>query len=261
MPSVYAHYRFGITLLSAMPADVRKTISRFRNLYEVGLHGPDLFYYASPMIPTGGDFLGIKYHEQTGREFFCRVCRAVRMERSEAALAYLYGVLCHYCLDSVCHPVIARLVAEENVRHTRLETEFDRYLLDTDGKQPAYAQDFSPHIKATAGEAETISRFYPPATPGGIRRAVRSMAFYTKLLATSDGMGRTLLEKGIGVIPKEIQGMLMTKAPDPSCAALCPQLMECYCQAEKKFPAYLEQLREHMTYSAQFGEEFNLPFG
>lgn len=261
MPSVYAHYRFGITLLPALPADVRKTIGRFRSLFEMGLHGPDIFYYASPIIPTGGDFLGIKYHEQTGREFFSRVCRAVRMERSEASMAYLYGVLCHYCLDSQCHPVIAGLVAEKAVSHSRLETEFDRYLLDSDGKKPAYAQDFSPHIKVSDGESETISRFYPPATPGSIRRAVGSMAFYTKLLAAPDGMKRTLLEKGIGVIPKEIQGMLMTKTPDAACAGLCEQLMECYRQAEQSFPVYLEQLREHMTYSAQFGEEFHLPFG
>ena len=74
MPSVYAHYRFGVALLPTMPADARRTIQRFRSLFEVGLHGPDIFYYGSPIEKTKTGFLGIKFHEQTGREFFQRVC-------------------------------------------------------------------------------------------------------------------------------------------------------------------------------------------
>lgn len=261
MPSIYAHYRFGTALLPTLPADVRKTIQRFRGLYDMGLHGPDIFYYSSPVIHTGADYLGIKFHEQTGREFFSRVCRAVRLERSEGALAYLYGLLTHYCLDSLCHEVIHRLTQQENLQHMELETEFDRYLLEQDGKVPAYAQDLSPHISLTVGECETVSKFYPPAKPNAIRRCVGNMAFYTRLLASPDGVGRTVLEKGIRALPREIQGMLMGKTPNAACAIHCDRLMDAYRSAMEQFPMYLEQLREHMTYSAQFGGEFEKQFG
>ena len=261
MPAVYAHYRFGTELLPSLPADVRKTIARFRGLYEMGLHGPDIFYYSSPVIHTGTDYLGIKFHEQTGREFFARVCRAVRMARSEGAQAYLYGLLTHYCLDSRCHEVISRLAQEENLQHLELETEFERYLLEKDGKVPAYAQDLSPHIALTAGECETVSRFYPPATASAVSRSVKNMAFYTRLLAAPDGVGRTVLEKGIRVMPREVQGMLMGKTPNAACAIHCEKLMESYQSCVEVFSSYLEQLREHMTYSAQFGEEFDKVFG
>ena len=261
MPSVYAHYRFGTALLPSLPADVRKTIQRFRGLYEMGLHGPDIFYYSSPVIHTGADYLGIKFHEQTGREFFTRVCRAVRLERSEGALSYLYGLLTHYCLDSRCHEVIRQLAEAEDLRHMELETEFERYLLEKDGKVPAYAQDLSPHITLTEGECATVSRFYPPATASAVGRSVKNMAFYTRLLAAPDGVGRTVLEKGIRAMPREIQGMLMSKTPNAACAIHCDKLMESYQAAVEEFPVYLEQLREHMTYSAPFGAEFDKQFG
>lgn len=79
MPSTYAHHRFGTALLRTMPGDVRRTISRFPRLFDVGLQGPDIFYYSSPLLKTNTSFLGIRFHEQTGQEFFQRVCRVVRL--------------------------------------------------------------------------------------------------------------------------------------------------------------------------------------
>ena len=70
MPSTYAHYRFGVGLLPTMPGDVRRTIQRFRRLFDVGLHGPDIFYYQSALSKAASRFLGVKYHEQTGKDFF-----------------------------------------------------------------------------------------------------------------------------------------------------------------------------------------------
>ena len=95
MPAIYAHYRMGVALLPTMPADVRRTIQRFRRLYDVGLHGPDIFFYHNPLMHTSIGALGSKIHAQTGREFFQRACRIARLEKSEAAQAYIYGVLCH----------------------------------------------------------------------------------------------------------------------------------------------------------------------
>ena len=75
MPSTYAHYRFGVGLLPTMPGDVRRTIQRFRRLFDVGLHGPDIFYYQSALSKAASRFLGVKYHEQTGKDFFDLVFR------------------------------------------------------------------------------------------------------------------------------------------------------------------------------------------
>lgn len=261
MPSTYAHYRFGTQMLQGMPGDVRRTIQRFRQLFDVGLHGPDIFFYNSPLLKTSVGFLGAKYHEQTGEDFFTRVCRNLRLEPSEAGAAYLYGVLCHYCLDSLCHPYVRKSAEKGEVTHAQLETEFERYLLELDGKIPACSQDLSQHIRLTPGECETVARFYPPASAGAIKRSVKDMANFTKLFAAPEGMRRQVLEKGVGIVAKSYADMLMTEKPLPLCAPYLPELMEKYEKAARRFPEMLTQLQAHMTYSAPFGDEFKGIFG
>lgn len=259
MPAAYAHYRFGAALLPTMPADARRTVQRFRSLFDVGLHGPDIFCYDTPLLKTKTGFLGIKFHEQTGREFFQRVCRMARLERSEAALAYLYGVLCHYILDSHCHPFIAQ--QETQAGQGEIEAEFDRFLLEKDGKVPPCSQDLSPHLRLTPGECETVAKFYPPASAGEVRRCLGNMASMVRFLTMPEGARRTLTEKGLKLVAPELLGLILPLQANPRCASLDGALLECYQQAEKQFPEMLSQLQSHMTYNALFGQEFDRIFG
>lgn len=48
MPANYAHYRFGVKAIPLLPAEMQRTVRRFRRLYDMGLHGPDLFFSISP---------------------------------------------------------------------------------------------------------------------------------------------------------------------------------------------------------------------
>jgi hypothetical protein len=260
MPSTYAHYRFGLAMLEKFPGDSRRTIQRFRRLFEVGLHGPDIFYYQLPGLNKSTSFLGIKFHEQTGQEFFQRVCRGIRMEKSEAAQAYLYGALCHYCLDSVCDPYMKEQCAAEGVTTLRLETEFDRFLLESDGKVPACSQDLSPHLKLTPGEWETVAKFYPPATARMVKDSLNNMMFVLKLLATPEGARRTALSKGVKILGKDFAGAVMGSEPDPKCAHLTEGIMEKYREAEERFPAMLTQIQALMTYNAPLDEYFTITF-
>ena len=88
MPASYAHYRFGRLLLPGLPDEIRQCVQRFRRMYDAGLHGPDIFYFQTGLVRTGTFFMGVKYHEYTGKELFPRACRTARLERSEAAQAY-----------------------------------------------------------------------------------------------------------------------------------------------------------------------------
>lgn len=260
MPAVYAHYRMGMALLPTMPADVRRTIQRFRRLFDVGLHGPDILFYLNPIIRTNVGALGSKFHSQTGREFFQRTCRIARLEKSEAAQAYLYGVLCHYVLDSACHPFVIGQVARGVAVHTRIEAEFDRFLLETDGKLPPEAQDLSGHLQLTYGECETVAKFYPGITTRNVQDCIRNMTAVLKLFATPDGARRTVLRKGLSLFGPRAKGLLTPTAPDPVCRRLDRPLLELYDKAIADFPIYLNQLQAHLTYNGLFEEEFTKTF-
>ncbi len=258
MPSHYAHYRFGTAILPTLPADVRRSVQRFRRLYDVGLHGPDLFYYYRPMSNRGTAVLGISYHEQTGKSFFSRISRSIRMEKSEAAAAYLYGVLCHYVLDSVLHDAIGQLCADTGVTHGELESEFDRFLLVLDGKFPPDGKRLTEHLKLTAGECETVARFYPPATGKTVKDALAAAIRATRLLTVTEGPGRKMLETGVKLLGAP--GVLMPNVPDPRCAHMDSELLEQYQKALEAFPEYLQQMYSHMTYNAPLDGPFEKPF-
>lgn len=261
MPAVYAHYRMGVALLPTMPADVRRTIQRFRRLFDVGLHGPDIFFYYNPVMRSTLGALGSKFHGQTGREFFQRTCRIARLEKSEAAQAYLYGVLCHYVLDSFCHPFVQEQATRGPAIHTQIEAEFDRFLLESDGKIPPESQDLSTHLQLTYGECETVAKFYPGVTTRNVQDCLRNMIAVLKLFAAPDGARRTVLKKGLSLLGPHIEGMLLPTAPDPACTTLDQPLLELYSKAVSVFPVYLAQLQAHLTYNGLFEEEFTKIFG
>ena len=254
MPFNYAHYRFAARLLPGIPKNVQSTVGRFRQLYDVGLHGPDIFMCRGPVLRK----LSRKFHRQSGRDFFTRVVREIRLEPSEGALAYLYGLLTHYCLDSLCHPFVN---AQVGPGHVEIESEFDRYLLEMDGKTPPHTQDLSRHIRLTPGGCETVARFYPPATAPQVQSCVWNMALFARVLATPEGKGRLLMQRTLGIADDRLSRFFMTVGPNPRCAGMNAQLLALYQQAEDRFPGMLQQLLEHLHHNAPLGEEFDPAFG
>ena len=255
MPSNYAHYRFGRLVEAELPADLRALLRDSPRAYDVGLHGPDIFFYYDPFAK---DNPGSRFHGQTGREFFTRACRHLRLTPSGPGLAYLYGVLGHYCLDSVCHPFVNSIAAEGKIGHVELETEFDRYLLELDGKTPPWAQDTSRHMKLAKGESDHIVPFYPGATSLQIRNSVHRMAFLSRLLTAPGGVKRAVLK---GVLSGEPAEYLMTKDPNPNCTHLNKPLLALFEKAQALYPKLADEITAHLARSVPLSDLFTPNFG
>ena len=261
MPATYAHYRFGAQMLTRMPADVCRTAKRHRRLFDVGLHGPDLFFYYKPVVSTKIGRLGHKIHRQTGKEFFSRLCRNLRLEPSEEGVAYLYGALCHYTLDAKCHPLVEKMSWEGIASHTRIETEFDRFLMELDRAHQTAGVSLTKHMTLTERECGIVSRFYPGTEPKQIREALKGMASIRKILELPEGPVRTMVTKTMGFGSETFRDMVTGKEPDPVCWELNQPLLERYRQAAKEFPDMVLQVGAHLTYNAPLGEEFAPIFG
>ena len=110
MPSTYAHRRFGANVLDHLPAPLREKLEAHRELYDIGLHGPDLLFYYHAEKSTPVAALGNAMHDEQGRTFFDRARRVVHEEADrEAALAYALGFVCHFALDSTATPLWSSL--------------------------------------------------------------------------------------------------------------------------------------------------------
>ena len=241
MPSNYAHYRFGVQALPMLPEAVQNRIGRYRSLYDVGLHGPDLFFYYDPLIHTRIGALGGAYHRLSGEEFFRRSVRRLRLNPTAAAQAYLYGVLGHFALDSVCHPSVCAWNDSGRAGHVEIEVEFDRVLLEKDGRIPPHTQDLTEHLRLNPEGWETIARFYPPAEARHIHRCLRNMVAFTRLLAAPEGLPRRVVQAG-SVLAGEGRQMLMTADVNPRCPWAGEELMPLYDRALAQYPAMVRAL-------------------
>lgn len=255
MPAFYAHYRFGKQALPEFPADVRQSITRFRRLYDMGLQGPDFFFYHNPFFHTASHDLGSKFHSQSGKEFFTRACAQAD---SEAAKVYLYGLLGHYLLDSACHPFVNKMDADGEARHSALEAEFEQYLLDMDQMLPVYKLDLTKRIKLTRGECVTVAGFYPPATPGVVYQAVGFMRLYSRYLNQKN---RAKVERQLKIVKKSLLEVLIPEEPVTAFSRMDSELLRRYNMALKDYPQRLHQLLEHMKSGEELGDEFSPAFG
>lgn len=256
MPSHYTHYRFGANVIEHLPPEAKRSVRLFRQLYDVGLHGPDIFFYHNIFFRDNVVALGSKYHGLTGEEFFAPICKHLRLEPNEAALAYLYGLLTHYCLDSTIHPFVLEQTRDGKIGHTELETEFDRFLLQRDGKPHPNTFDCSPHIRLTDGECTTVAEFYG-TTPSAVKASVRSMAATVKFVAMPNGNLRRTVEKAAG---GKLRQNFMGRTPNKNCAHLNAPMEELYDRALEKFPAMVAALQAHMSHNAPLGELFEETF-
>lgn len=255
MPASYAHYRFGKRILSALPENDRRLVQRFRRMFDVGLQGPDIFFYYNPFLKTAVGDLGGKLHAQTGQEFFSHACTQAA---SEAARAYLYGVLGHYCLDSVCHPYVQKIVDIGEAGHVALESEFDRFLLEQDKVLTPHTYDMGRHIRLTRGECMTAAEFYPPATGANVSQSVKFMALSLKVLSNPN---RARTEKLLKKLKPSLCDNLVPEEEVEELAPYINELFDHYNRALERYPLLLQQLKTHIQTGEALGEDFAPNFG
>ena len=169
-------------------------------------------------------------HDRPGREFFGPAReRLAGVGDRAAGEAYLYGFVCHFALDSDCHPYIEERIQESGIAHTKIEGEFDRMLLVEDGKDPV-RQDLVPHIHPTEDNARVISEFFPGVSAEQVRRALEDMVRYNKLLICPGRLKRWMIARTLRKSGNydDMIGLILNAEGDPACDASNARLTELY---------------------------------
>jgi len=99
MPTTYTHYRFGHDVMRRLNPRYHQVIESYQELFDAGLHGPDLLFYYHALSGNDVIRLGNQLHRETGRSFFEHAGEIVKMGTSGAHIAYVFGFLCHFALD------------------------------------------------------------------------------------------------------------------------------------------------------------------
>ena len=80
-------------------------------------------------------------------------------EDKAAGRAYLYGVICHFALDSACHPYVEKMIHASGLSHSEIEMEFDRFLLTEDHRDPL-SYPLAGHIPVSYTHLDVYKRQY-----------------------------------------------------------------------------------------------------
>lgn len=136
MPGFAVHYLFGEELLKDYDNNyVKKCINRHQEVYNMGLQGPDLFFYffLSPVLYKRniGSIMHTKDVGAFKRNFIKSIKDMEDKDKRMIAISYFAGFLGHCTLDKICHPYVYAVTDYEHKgkdyfsKHVDLETDID----------------------------------------------------------------------------------------------------------------------------------------
>lgn len=220
MPGFTTHYLLGVRAYQAMPScTLKHLIARHHNLYQLGLQGPDLFFYYVPgMRHSGYRNVGLAMHDYRAGKFFECCIRHIgtlpTRQQQRMAIAFVAGFLSHYAADSICHPFIyartgydaAHPTISSMGRHADLENDIDAILLWHYKKKKPSEFSQTATICLNVQERQFIARYladcinetyYPISrenrfriSPAMISRSIWAMRFGTRTLSDHTGRKR-----------------------------------------------------------------------
>lgn len=102
MPSTYAHYRLGQEVYKSVSALARTAIKSHKELFDIGLHGPDILFYYRPLAVCTINKQGYDMHARSGLEFLREQgkssARQMRMIKRHCLLIYMdIAAICAGC--------------------------------------------------------------------------------------------------------------------------------------------------------------------
>ncbi len=223
MPGFTTHYIFGMKAYNDMPNNHLKfIIAKYRWLYQLGLQGPDMFFYNIPIL-RHRDYrnVGSYMHEHHIRDFFdCYITNLSQIpsrQQREEGLAFFCGFLSHYIADSICHPYVYGRIGHDvnnpsshtHGLHAALENDIDALLLRRYKKKKPSEFNQAATICLNGMEMQFISRFlakcinetyYPityensfQVTPRMVYRSILAIRFGCRTLADPQSRKRNTI--------------------------------------------------------------------
>jgi len=112
MPSLITHDIFAKEVYNKLPSHIKDTFKQEKQIYQTFAQSHDyLFYYKSLNIRLTKKVnrLGKIGHRRNTQDYIINIIKLIQeyhLQLYQPDIAYLYGTITHYILDSTCHPFI-----------------------------------------------------------------------------------------------------------------------------------------------------------
>lgn len=199
MPSIVTHYLFSEEVKNKSSKNIQENLNKAKEIYNIFAQSFDNFFYYNLLTPKKGKEIR-KFGNLAQREninlYFKNIILEIKkkkLQKNPEILAYLYGSLTHYILDSNCHPFVifhAGWIDEEHPNykyrgnHEKIEVNIDAILYQEKTGNPLFKAKlgntllpkikFSPllidtlnHVFKNTWNQENLGKIYEKSTLQG----------------------------------------------------------------------------------------------
>ncbi len=262
MPGFYAHHRFGREVISCLRKDLRETAERHRRQFDIGLQGPDLFFFYKPYRKNRVVIYGHQLHKQSALPFFERGLSVIeRCGVSGKEYAYLLGFICHFILDSQCHGYVNAMVLETGVEHLEIEEEFEKYLLREDGENPV-AFSVADLVPRDGETAAAIAPFYEGISEKIAADSLADLQKVKKLLTAPGAFKQGTINGAMRLSGhyRQLKGLMNQRKDNPACEETNRQLFTIFEEAVPLAAAMIESYDESLRTGSSLAKRFDRGF-
>lgn len=262
MPSHYTHLCFGRHVVEAMPEQLRTVVWKHKHCYLAGLQGPDPLFYYRPLGNNPVRELGSEIHRRSGRDFFEHGAQVLRQQGTPERRSYLAGCICHYMLDTACHPYIEGELARQGIHHLQVETELDSTLLMEHGID-LYRRDLVSYLWPGEELTQAAAPFYEGLTEREVDGAFRAMKRYVPFTRWKNDLLRHTIKAllSLGGMSQESLGVLVEPTLDPdlteAVAALKERMLAEVAPTVEEIEKFFQTVEIGGALSPRFGRSFD----
>lgn len=183
MASTITHAYFIMDVYDKLDLETKTFLIDEKELLKTAAQSMDtLFFYNITKFKKGKRIreFGEYFHDNNTYQFFETLINYIKYNgygHNSDVIAYLYGMLSHYILDSNLHPFIIYKTGDKNMLHPEVESYFDNYLIKLKENIVPYKfkchnfclniKNFSPTLKETINftyketfDINNMSKFY-----------------------------------------------------------------------------------------------------
>jgi hypothetical protein len=107
MPSITTHFIQSEEIYKKMSKEEKKHIKNNKTIYNIFAQSHDFLFYS--LFNKKIKSLGHYAHHHETQNYLLNIIKEIKtkkLENNPEIMAYLYGVITHYSMDTVCHPYI-----------------------------------------------------------------------------------------------------------------------------------------------------------
>lgn len=261
MPTTYTHWRFGDKCIKTLPEDLQNIINNNREIFDFGVHGPDIFFYyncikSNPIVDFGSNLHDVPFKDTLAK--FKPLYQ--KSENKESLLSYLLGFLAHFTLDSYCHGYVNLKSMKQDVGHLKVESQADRYFLIKDGYDPI-KQSVTFSLKPNKTIASHIAELFPNLDKHTVYKALTDQVFYLNLIKDSNSLKRLFLNKLLTAANADkFKELLLTEIDEPICKDSNERINKYSKMAVKHYPKLAKSLLAFLNDNKKLDKYFNNNF-